>query len=227
MPRERFKTLTEQMFYILLCLRQECYGLDILDRIPAMTGNRVSVGSGTLYNLLEQFLEEDMIRETERAYGEKLKRLAQGILSDSRDAEESVEDTYMKAWQSIPPQRPERFFLWLSRVCRNMALSRLEWNNAAKRGAPVVELSRELESCIPDRSMEEELELRALGEMLDRFLGSLSKENRVLFLRRYWFADSVADIARRFGFTESKVKVRLYRTRNELRTFLAKEGISL
>lgn len=170
---------------------------------------------------------EDAIRETERAYGEKLKRLAQGILSDSRDAEESVEDTYMKAWQSIPPQRPERFFLWLSRVCRNMALSRLEWNNAAKRGAPVVELSRELESCVPDRSMEEELELKALGEVLDRFLGSLSKENRVLFLRRYWFADSVADIARRFGFTESKVKVRLHRTRNELRTFLAKEGISL
>ena len=64
MPRERFKTLTEQMFYILLILRQECYGLDILDRIPAMTGGRVSVGSGTLYNLLEQFLEEDIIRET-------------------------------------------------------------------------------------------------------------------------------------------------------------------
>lgn len=64
MPRERFKTLTEQMFYILLCLRNECYGMDILDQVPAMTGNRVSVGSGTLYNLLEQFLEEGFIRET-------------------------------------------------------------------------------------------------------------------------------------------------------------------
>ena len=64
MPRERFKTLTEQMFYVLLCLRNECYGMDILDQVPAMTGNRVSVGSGTLYNLLEQFLEEGFIRET-------------------------------------------------------------------------------------------------------------------------------------------------------------------
>ena len=64
MPRERFKTLTEQMFYVLLCLRNECYGMDILDQVPAMTGNRVSVGSGTLYNLLEQFLEEGFIQET-------------------------------------------------------------------------------------------------------------------------------------------------------------------
>ena len=64
MPRERFKTLTEQMFYVLLCLKNECYGMDILDQVPAMTGNRVSVGSGTLYNLLEQFLEEGFIRET-------------------------------------------------------------------------------------------------------------------------------------------------------------------
>jgi DNA-binding PadR family transcriptional regulator len=98
MPRERFKTLTEQMFYILLCLRQECYGLDILDRIPAMTAGRVSVGSGTLYNLLEQFLEEDMIRETKvegrrRSYiltdkgAEMLKKEYARITAQARDYE--------------------------------------------------------------------------------------------------------------------------------------------
>ena len=168
---------------------------------------------------------EDAIRETERAYGAKLRNLAMGILKDPEDSEESVGDTYMKAWQTIPPQRPDFFYGYLAKICRNLCLGRLDWKNAAKRSAEVVTLSQELENCIPDRSMEQMLEAQALGELLNRFLDTISRESRLIFLRRYWYADSVSEIANRYGISESKVKVQLYRTRNRLKHYLQKEGI--
>lgn len=170
---------------------------------------------------------EDAIRETERSYGAKLHNLAWQILKDHRDAEESVGDTYMKAWQTIPPQRPTCFYAWLAKLCRNFSLGRLDWKNAAKRSAEIVNLSQELENCIPDRSMEEHLEARALGEILNRFLDTLNRENRLVFLRRYWYADSICDIAARYGLSESKVKVQLHRTRVRLKQYLQKEGITV
>jgi len=168
---------------------------------------------------------EDAIRETDIAYGSRLYALSDRILRSARDAEESVSDTYMRAWETIPPQKPQYFFAYLAKLCRNFSLDRLRWNSAAKRAGDVVSLTRELEECIPDRSRECDPEREALGQALNRFLDTVSPESRLIFLRRYWYADSVREIAHRYHMTQSKVKTQLHRTRNRLRLFLEKEGI--
>lgn len=170
---------------------------------------------------------EDAIRETDAAYGRRLYAISNQILCQRQEAEESVSDTYMKAWETMPPQKPLYFFAYLAKICRNFSLSRLQWNSAAKRSAEVVSLTQEMAECIPDRRMEHRLECEALGQLLNRFLEGLSRDNRLIFLRRYWYADSVREIADRYGITESKVKTQLHRTRKKLQLFLEKEGIAL
>lgn len=168
---------------------------------------------------------EEAIQETDRAYGRKLHALADKILHNLEDAEENVSDTYMKAWDTIPPRRPDYFFAYLAKICRNFALDRLDWRNAAKRKAEVVTLTQEMELCIPDRSHDRKLEGEEIGRVLDRFLESLSQESRLIFMRRYWFTDSIQDIAARYNISQSKVKTQLYRARAKLRACLEKEGI--
>ena len=168
---------------------------------------------------------EDAIRYTQDAYGLRLFVLADNIVRNDQDAEESVNDTYMKAWDSIPPQKPIRFFAYLARICRNFALDKLDWKKAAKRNAEVISLTQEMESCIPDRVHDREMEAKELGQILDAFLRTLTEENQLVFLRRYWFADSVGEIAARYHISENAVSMRLNRTRAKLRTYLAKEGI--
>ena len=168
---------------------------------------------------------EDAIRHTHDAYGRRLFVLADNIVRNDQDAEESVNDTYMKAWDSIPPQKPIRFFAYLARICRNFALDKLDWKKAAKRNAEVISLTQEMEACIPDRVHDREMEAKELGQILDAFLRTLTEENQLVFLRRYWFADSVAEIAARYHISENAVSMRLNRTRAKLRTYLAKEGI--
>ena len=170
---------------------------------------------------------EDAIRETDAAYGRRLYAISNQILCQRQEAEESVSDTYMKAWETMPPQKPLYFFAYLAKICRNFSLARLQWNSAAKRSAEIVSLTQEMAECIPDRRMEHRLECEALGQLLNRFLESLSQDNRLIFLRRYWYADSVREIADRYGITESKVKTQLHRTRKKLQVFLEKEGIAI
>lgn len=170
---------------------------------------------------------EDAIRETDAAYGRRLYAISNQILCQRQEAEESVSDTYMKAWETMPPQRPLYFFAYLAKICRNFSLARLQWNSAAKRSAEIISLTQEMAECIPDRRMEQLLEREALGQLLNRFLEGLSRDNRLIFLRRYWYADSVREIADRYGITESKVKTQLHRTRKKLQLFLEKEGIAL
>ena len=169
--------------------------------------------------------DEQAIQETECKYGKKLYNVAYRILETYEDSQECVSDTYLAAWNAIPPQWPEYLFAFLAKICRNLCLGRLDWMNAAKRKAEVITLTREMELCIPDRKPEHQMEGKDLGEVLNRFLGTISRENRMIFLRRYWFADSVGEIAERYGMTKSKVKTSLHRTRNKLSAFLAKEGI--
>lgn len=169
--------------------------------------------------------DEDAIRQTELAYGGKLYNLSYRLLWNREDAEESVSDTYMKAWENIPPTKPTFFYAYLAKICRFLAMGKLDWNNAAKRKAEVVELSDEMENCIPDLSREMQIQSQELGALLSEFLGTLSPENRQIFMRRYWYAESIAEIARRFHLGESNVKTKLMRTRNALRSFLEKEGI--
>ena len=150
---------------------------------------------------------EDAIRQTDSTYGRRLFHLADSIVRNDQDAEESVSDTYMKAWVTIPPHKPQYFFAYIARICRHFALDKLDWNNAAKRKAEVVSLTQEM------------------GMVLDSFLRTLTPENRVVFMRRYWYADSIGEIAARYGIGESAVQMRLNRTRAKLCTYLEKEGI--
>ena len=168
---------------------------------------------------------EDAIQETDAAYGRKLYAISDKILRSTQDAEESVSDTYMRAWETIPPQKPNYFFAYLAKICRNFSLSKLQWNSAAKRNAEVVSLTQEMEQCIPDRSHERRLEGEEIGQVLNRFLDSISLESRLIFMRRYWYTDSIAEIAARYNISQSKVKIQLHRTRNKLQLFLESEGI--
>ena len=171
--------------------------------------------------------DEEAICQTDKAYGRKLDVLANRILCSREDAQECVNDTYLKTWNSIPPHRPNCFFAFLASICRHLSLNRLDWNLATKRNAEVVSLTQEMEQCIPDRMIEAKLEGKELGKLLNEFLAALPQDSRVIFLRRYWYVDTVAEIAARYGMTESKVKMQLSRTRAKLLAFLEKEGITV
>ena len=177
--------------------------------------------------IIELFLtrNEDAIHETDLAYGRKLHGLSRRILLNREDAEESVSDTYLQTWKSIPPYHPQYFFAFLAAVCRYVSLNRLDWNLAAKRKANVVPLTEEMELCIPDSRQEETIQGKELAKLLNAFLEGLPRDSRMIFLRRYWFLDSIAEIAKRYDITESKVKMQLHRTREKLRIFLEKEDI--
>ena len=119
---------------------------------------------------------EDAIRHTDDTYGRRLYHLADGILRSGQDAEESVSDTYLKAWNTIPPRRPQHLFAYLAKICRNFSLDRLDWKNAAKRKAEVVSLTQEMELCIPDTQRERQRDGKELGMLLDAFLRTLTPE---------------------------------------------------
>ena len=175
--------------------------------------------------IIELFFQrnEQAVKETDTAYGRKLYVLSNNILNNREDAEESVSDTYMETWKSIPPKRPKYFYAFLASICRNMSFNRLDWRLAAKRNAEVVALTQEMEACIPDSRQNGEMDRRELRRVLESFLDSLTKENRLIFLRRYLYGDTIDEIARRYCLGESKVKQQLHRTRAKLRTYLEKE----
>ncbi len=170
---------------------------------------------------------EQAVKETDIAYGRKLYVLSNNILNNREDAEESVSDTYMETWKTIPPKHPKYLYAYLASLCRNISFNRLDWKLAAKRNAEVVSLTQEMEICIPDKCQDAKLESRELRRILERFLDSLSKESRLIFLRRYLYVDTVAEIALRYGISESAVSMRLSRTRSRLRAYLDKEGIQV
>lgn len=168
---------------------------------------------------------EAAIEETDRSYGRYLFGLSNRILENQEDSEENVSDTYMKTWSSIPPCRPKHFLAFLSKICRHLALDRLDWRKAAKRNAEIIALTQEMEMCIPDSSHDRDAESREIAAAMESFLKTLSKESRMIFLRRYLYVDTVEEIAQRYGFSESKVKMQLHRTRAKLSEHLKKEGI--
>lgn len=171
--------------------------------------------------------DEAAIAETHRQYGQKLMGVAGNILRNHEDSQECVSDTYWKTWETIPPRQPSHFFAYLAKICRHLAFGRLDWNNAAKRKAQVVELTREMELCIPDESREQMLSGKEITRAMNCFLEGLNPESRLIFLRRYWFCDSIAEIAQQYHFSQSKVKTRLHRLRAQLRDYLQQEGIDV
>ena len=167
--------------------------------------------------------DENAVTQTQQRYGKQLNALAFRVLQNKEDAEECENDTYMKAWNSIPPQRPQYFFAFLARICRNTALNMLKKQKAEKRDAVVVELTKELSECLPDNSTLEKTAEKELGKMISEFLKTVSKDNRIIFIRRYFLSETVSDISKALCISESKVKSSLFRTRNKLRDYLSKE----
>ncbi len=170
---------------------------------------------------------EEAIAETAACYGAYCRKIAGSILDCDEDTEECVNDTYLRAWDSIPPARPHSLKAYLAKITRNLAIHRWEKERADKRGGGEIPLVlSELAECVPDQSSAEDgFSKNTLTDALNRFLGGLPREKRIVFLRRYWYNASVKEIARDMGLTEAKVKTILHRLRGELKLLLEKEGI--
>lgn len=172
---------------------------------------------------------EDAVTYTKEKYGALCRSIARRILDDERDVDECESEVYMRAWNSIPPERPDCFSAWLSRVTRNAALDRSKYNAAACRNSALAQAFEELEPWLPTAEGDPHaaLDSEELKKILNPFLRDLSPEARRFFLRRYWYGESVREIAQACGVTEVKVKTSLFRTRGRLRTELEREGIKL
>ena len=170
--------------------------------------------------------DEAALSHTAERYGVRLRGLAFRILDDWTEAEECENDAYLSAWNSIPPHEPRSYlFAYLARIARHLALDRCRARRREQRGGRLEELTAELSACIPSReSVEAQVEAKELAKAVDAFLHTLPEEKRDLFLRRYWYFDSVAALAEQRGWSESRVKTTLHRLRIALREYLQKEG---
>ena len=168
----------------------------------------------------------DAIAESQKKYGSRCHTLAQNLLGSAQDAEEAVNDALNAAWDAIPPASPRSLGAFLGKITRNLALKRLRDANAKKRGGGILPAPlEELEACVPGGArVEEAVEARELSQAVNAFLDALPRDDRRIFLRRYWYFDQVKAIAARFGFSESKVKMTLKRRRDQLAAQLKKEG---
>ncbi|MEG2396331.1 MAG: sigma-70 family RNA polymerase sigma factor [Oscillospiraceae bacterium] len=171
---------------------------------------------------------ENAISETKEKFGSYCHSIAMNILSNKSDSEECENDTYLALWNSIPPTRPNKLSTFIARLTRNIALSKYDYNKAKKRNSEFDFILSELEEMVSSKeTVETAFECEQLKNEITKFLRTISYENRNIFLRRYWFSDSIRDISVRFNMSESKVKSSLFRTRNKLKLHLLKEGINL
>lgn len=168
---------------------------------------------------------EDALDAVAQKFGKRLLYTALNILGDPQDAEEAVNDTYMALWNTIPPSCPDPLAGYVHRTGRNIALKKCRYLTAQKRATQYDLSLEELSDILPAPSMEELLDARELGRAIDRFLDTLSRDSRVLFLRRYWFGDSVKHLAQTAGLSENTLSVRLSRIRCRLKDYLYKEGL--
>ena len=178
--------------------------------------------------IVELYLSRDeaAIKATAEKYGTRLRYLANNLLDDLHLAEECENDTYLAAWNSIPPHTPfDYLFAYLARITRHIALDVCRAHSRVKRNAVLVELTKEMNECLaaPD-DVENQMDTRALGAAISAFLYRIPQQQRDIFLRRYWYFDSVSTIAKRFVVSESKVKTTLFHIRTQLREHLEKEG---
>lgn len=172
---------------------------------------------------------ESAISETSAKYGSYCHTIAYQILNSLEDSEECVSDTWFRAWNTMPPQRPSCLKAFLGKITRNLSLDRYDMRTAQKRGSGQLPSAlEELQQCIPAPGGEEQvIEQLVLTQILNRFLGELSREQRRIFLRRYWYLSSIDEIARDFHISESKVKMTLLRSRKKLKKRLEEEGAAV
>ncbi len=173
--------------------------------------------------------DESAIVQTAEKYGASLRRIAYSILHTEPSAEECENDTYLETWNRIPPNEPRSWlFAFCGRIIRHLAIDECRKLHAQKRSAQYCELTKEMEQCIPSSSdTEGSFHADQLTQMINEYLKTCSEEKRNLFVRRYWYFDSIEEIAGRYGISESKVKTALHRMRKELKTHLSKEGYTI
>ena len=170
--------------------------------------------------------DQEAITQTDKKYGHYCYRIAYNILTNREDAEESVSDTYVAAWRAIPPRRPSVLSTFLGKITRHIAIDRWRERNASKRGGGEVPLAlEELQDCVAGmQNVEMDYERKEIIKAYVKFLDALPVTERRVFLCRYWYVESIETIAEKFGFSQSKVKTMLHRTRSKLRKQLAEEG---
>ena len=167
---------------------------------------------------------EDVFTDMEATYGNLCSRIIRQILNqDKEDTRECMNDVYLGVWNTIPPQRPQSLQAYICKIARNVALKRLEYHTSQKRHGVTVSIQDELDACLPPAKNEyDELEL---AEIMNQFLETLDRESRILFVRRYWYADSAEELAKNFGYSKNHISVKLGRIRKKLKKYLEKEGI--
>ena len=171
---------------------------------------------------------EQAIIELSNKYGTICRKVANNILNNRQDTEECLNDAYLGAWNTIPPQNPNPLLTYICRIVRNLAIKRYHTNTAAKRNSIYDIALDELENCFPSSAtVENEWESRETVESIDRFLASLDRDSRVMFVQRYWYSSSITELAELFHTSKHNVSVRLSRIRAKLRKHLIKEGVFL
>lgn len=180
--------------------------------------------------IIELFYErsEQAITELSLKYGNVCRKVAGNILNNPQDVEECVNDAYLGAWNTIPPQNPNPLLTYICRIVRNLSVKKYHANTAVKRNSFYDRALSELEDCLSSpATIESELSAKELSGLLDTFLDVLDQESRIMFVRRYWYSDAVSDIAARFQISSNNVSVRLFRIRGKLKKFLKKEGYGI
>lgn len=182
--------------------------------------------------IIELYFSRDQqaIAETSDKYGRLLAKIAGGILNSSHDADECVNDTYLKLWEAIPPNKPDNLCSFAARIVRNLAINMLSKRNTLKRGQGKLDVVLdELSECIPSsvNSVEESIDEKELTGIINRFLEGLPKKTRIIFVRKYWWLDSVRNIADDLNMSENNVRVMLFRTKVKLKKLLEREGVNL
>ncbi len=180
--------------------------------------------------IIDLFFErsEQAINELSKKYGRVCKKVSHNILNNTQDAEECVNDAYLGTWNSIPPQRPSPLSTYVYRIVRNLSIKKYHANTAAKRNSYYDIALEELEDCLSSsNTIDKEFDAKELSKIIDNFLDTLDKNNRIIFVRRYWFSDPLSEIAKMFGITEHNASVRLSRVRTKMKKYLEQEGVSL
>lgn len=169
---------------------------------------------------------EEAIRELDIKYGKVYQKLSYNIVNNRQDAEECVNDAYLGAWNAIPPAKPDPLLTYVCKIVRNISLKIYYRKEAAKRSSHYTVAMEEIEACIADpKTVEAEIEARELARIIESFLDTLTIENRVIFIRRYWFSESCKDIAEFVGLTEKNISVRLTRIRQKMKNYLIEREV--
>ena len=170
--------------------------------------------------------EESAIEQAAEKYGSYCQTIALNILSNREDAEECVNDTWLRVWNAIPPERPKVFRAWVGKITLRLALNRWQKNRSQKRYAGLEEVLSELEECLPsDEMIEQQIAANEITRIINQWLGTLGREDRVIFVRRYWYGDTVKQLALECGVSPGKMAKRLFLLRGKLKAALAKEDV--